>query len=355
MADNDIDPSIELEPAAAKTASSGNRSNAAKDVPTLSKSLGGGNSSGARSTYNNATGEALGDASAENADDDTAEFGPEDCGDGPDGLNAENWDGDGSESELVDYEEDGKHYKIPAALKGHLLRQADYSRNMNSLKQEQKKIEAAREETTRSRAIEEAQKQTLGKLANIDRELKHFVKGADGKMVAANDIDWATWQKSDPQQAKAALTRFNALSRQRSSLARDALGGRQKYETEAKLRTAERLRATRDFAQKELPNWSPDRDREITHFAVKELGFTERDIIQSMSPKMYRLADLALDGHRYREARAKQSKSGTTSNVTPLTTIAKQRSGSTGAGLSDKLSTDEWVRRRNKQVQRNIG
>lgn len=249
------------------------------------------------------------------------------------------------EAETIEFEEGGKKYKVPAALKGHLLRQQDYSRNMNGLKVSKQQLEAERAEATKWRESEEAHQRNLGEFAFLEAQLKQYEK-----------IDWPAWlAHADPNQrvrAQAAQAQMSLLERKRGQLRDTIQEGKAKHETAAKQATAERLRATRAFAESELPGWTPERDKAITELAVSA-GVEPEVLLQNMSPAVYRLLDLALDGHRYRDARTKAKKAAkqaeTAEVVQPLTRVATRKSGGNGRPTTS-MSTADWIAARNKQV-----
>lgn len=325
MADNDIDASIDLEPAGG--------------APTLPEA---GN-------QNEEAEESDEEALASSEDEDAEDSGETD--DEQDSEPEETWE----------FEDDTKQKrKVPAWLKPYVLRQSDYSRNMNSLKEQEQSIAAAKEEATKWREAEEAVQRNLGHIAHLDHQLKNFAQGANGQMVSVDQIDWEAWQRQAPQQAQQALLRLNALNQQKQGLSKQIDESKAKYETETKQKAAERLRATREFAEREIPNWSDDRNKAIMDL-VDGQGISasaQKKLIEAFEPGVLKLLDLALDGHRYRDARAKklqQAKVEKKEKVVPLTTVATKRSTGSKPDLRDNLTTAEWIKRRNQQLNANTG
>ena len=312
MAENDIDASIDLEPD--------------EGAPVLD---GPGNQDNNEAETED---EASLEASAEDEDDGTTEQSEPD-------------------EELIDFEEGGKKYQVPKALKDHLLRQSDYSRKTQEVAEARKAIEAERDEVTRWRETEDAAKRSLAQLADVDHKLKNFAQGANGQMVSADQIDWDAWFNANPQQARDASTRLNILNQQKTNLAKSVDEAKAHYESETKRRTAERLRATREYAEKELPNWTPERHDAIIQMVDGQgiSGAAARAIIESMEPGLYNILDLALDGSRSRDETAKR-KAGQAppSNVTQLKTLGR-RSSAGAVKSPDKMSMDEYAAWRNGQ------
>jgi hypothetical protein len=63
----------------------------------------------------------------------------------------------------------------------------------------------------------------------------------------------------------------------------------QQYEQE----TATRLAATREYAEKNIKGWTPERDAKLTNFATKELGFEMGTLRGALTPQVYRALHLA--------------------------------------------------------------
>lgn len=256
--------------------------------------------------------------------------------------------------ETFEFEDGDKKAKLPKWVKDAVLRQSDYSRNMNDLKAERERFSAEREQASQWRDAEEKQQQTLGELAWVNSQLKQFEE--------VTPQQWNAWQmSSDPnvrQRAQASWQQKQFLTDRRTQLKEAYQQGQQEHETGLKRKIAERFQATQAFAEREIPNWSPERNKAIGA-VVDSAKLTEgaaKALTMNMEPGVLRLLDLALDGHRYREAvanRKKQQKSEE-SNVTPLPTVSG-RGGGSQKGLSDKQSTADWIRQRNEQAKRKAG
>lgn len=264
-------------------------------------------------------------------------------------------DGQGEQEaapELIDWDlGDGKKVKVPSVVKDALLRQQDYTRKTQEVAEQRKALEAERESLSAFSKAEKELQTSIGKLAHVEDQLARFAPGPNGTSISVNDIDWVTWQQRNPREAQQALQRAQALERQRGSLQRAVEEGKQKHESETKQATAKRLADTRAFAEKEIPNWSPERDKAIAELLGSQLGIPEDEVLRFISPKTYQLADLALDGFKYREARAKRKAAPQpASNVTPLKAVG-QRGGAPGSHTRDpaKMTMDQYAKWRAAQ------
>lgn len=322
MADNDIDPDIELDPA---TEQGSPEDQAEEDDGT----------------------EPIDSEAAEQDGDDSD-------------------DPDGPDDDTIEYElDDGTKVKGPKALKGYFERSRDYTQKTQTLAEQRKQFEAEQEAERQSlTALKEADQEVLtkrGQLAHIERQLKNVSRDAQGNPIAADQIDWVRWQQTNPQQAQAALQQVQALQQQKNALERSVTEAQQKHESETKQATAKRIQAALSSAEKEIPGWSQSRYEEVVSLVdAQNLGNgSAQALVNNLDTGVLKLLDLALDGHKYREARAskaKQKPKAQAENVTPIPTVSKRRSENVGpAKLSDKLSVDEWVRRRNSQLRNATG
>lgn len=276
--------------------------------------------------------------------DDAAEIPSDDAGD----------DGGGEEPapELIDWDlGDGKKVKVPAVVKDALLRQQDYTRKTQEVAEQRRALEADRASMTAARQADRALQVKVGQLIGIEEQLARFAPNGNGGHISVDQIDWVTWQRTNPQQAEQALKRVQALQQTRSALQKAVEEGQKKHEAETQQETAKRFLATRAFAEKEIPNWA-EREKAIGDY-VGKLGLSDRArraLETGMEPSLLRLLDDALDGRRYREARANKSRADKAAQApAPLKTVAQQRSGGSPSP-NDRQSIDDWMKARNRQL-----
>lgn len=254
-------------------------------------------------------------------------------------------DGQGrSAPELIDYDlGDGRKVKVPAEVKDHLLRQSDYTRKTQTIAEKTKELEAERAALTALHSGSSEVMAARGELALVEKQLTQWDQVTPEK--------WAEWQNSqDPNvraKAQTSLQQMQLLERRRASLTRAVDEAKQKHESETQQQTAKRLEATRAFAEREIPGWT-DREKEIGTLlsdGIKIGDSTRKALGDNLSPDLIRILDLALDGHKYRDARAKKAKSPKPeSNVTPLNTVGSRRGApSTMPRDPSKMTMDQYV------------
>lgn len=186
-----------------------------------------------------------------------------------DDPDAEASDGDSDEDTaepdaLVEVEYEGKQYKLPPELQKAVLRQADYSRNMNEVAQT-KKVLTQRSEYVET-AIEGAAKKAEA-LAGV-RLLQHQLKQYEA-------LDFNTIKQEDP--ARASLIGFEYLNTKQqlaqAQAAADAVDGAVNEAREKVLQSKrEEMFAT---LKKELPAWSDKDGQALTEWHLARGGSFE--------------------------------------------------------------------------------
>lgn len=246
------------------------------------------------------------------------------------------------EPELVDVEYEGKPYKLPPELKDALLRNADYTRKQQANAELKRTYEAklAEAEATfnTSQEVLEARATAL----NLDKALKQY-----------ENIDWSAYDPNDVV-AEVEMQRhwrtFQNLQMQRQQVGEYLNKTQTELSEKAAQATEARLRETAQFAQKELKGWTPELDTKITQFAMTDLGFSPEELRSSLNPGVYRTLYLAHIGHQALQKQATPQAQRPAPAAQPLNKVATRTSPP--AGLDDRLSQDEWLKRRNAQLGR---
>lgn len=260
-----------------------------------------------------------------------------------------------TQEELDEWEKDGKKYKIPKDLKPHLMKDADYTRKTQEVAEERKRLEAAKEAFASNAKLQE---QTVKDIASV-----HAV---DERLAAYQKIDWRKLEADDAQNGtNVAFTRFRELSQLQQH--RQTLVSRVQ-QSQAQIRSTEQ----RDFAKRveegqqvlarEIPGWSPDLATKLLGFA-KQKGIPDSTINRFQDDphavKLLHGAYLAdqLISKQQQAARTRPAPSPAPSlqiapAAAPVTQVTKGRSAAPVKGLDDRLSAEEWTRRRNEQLRR---
>lgn len=236
-----------------------------------------------------------------------------------------------ADEDLTDYDHKGKSLKVPKELVEGSLRQADYTRKTQALSEERKAVEA------RAAVIQE-NAADIAKLGAADHQIQ----------------EWAKWIQDNPDQATAAdFVKLQTLQRDRGQIAHALQQRHQQAQAEAQREDAKALEDMRASLAKEITGYSPAVEQKIFTFATRDLGFAPEDIAAVRDPRYVKVLHLAMSG---KTANAKQSATAAVQKqqaTSPAPTVAGRKAPITG--LSDRLSTEEWARRRNEQLRKRNG
>lgn len=244
--------------------------------------------------------------------------------------------------EFEEIERNGKTYRIPAALKGELLMHSDYTRKTQEVAESRKALEA-REATLSQQA--EAQKEhvkDLGRLSHIEEQLEKYA-----------NVNWRALQEQDFLKAQEHFVYYSQLKEQRDSLNSKIQQAQEASALQTQQSFAKRLEETRDFAAREIKGWNADTDKALEAYA-RESGLTDKQLFDVLSPAFVKILH---DAHVGRQLIQKQQAAAKTPKPSeeppqPLTKVSKGKGGLPPVGLDDRLSTEEWVKRRNQQLRK---
>lgn len=226
-------------------------------------------------------GEGGGGGSGDGDDGDGGAGGNDDAGGDQAGGGAEGADGDG----LVDYEADGKVYRVPRALADGGLRQADYTRKTEALARDRDLVNARAQQV-------DVEQRTFAELAPLEAQmhnLRQLIARAAGERPDPT-VDPMGYLSSDKHLSdlRSALANLEQSATER----RNALSA-QRQTADANLQ-AEFLKTL----AREIPGWGHDANVAITKQLLSE-GFTLQQvsdlrdpIIVKMAHKLVRLSKL---------------------------------------------------------------
>ncbi|HEX5278938.1 MAG TPA: hypothetical protein VFW28_02555 [Micropepsaceae bacterium] len=247
--------------------------------------------------------------------------------------------------ELEEVEHDGRTYRIPKPLKGALLMQADYTRKTQEV------AEQRRQHDERVKAFEVDQRVQAEHLSDFARVVAYndaiaqFDK-ADWPQIRAsnpqlyNDL-WFQYQQTKESRDKAVLALQRSVAERNSNAQRDS---------------AKRVEEARAALAREFNDWSPELAGKLNQFAVS-LGFTPEEVGQVTDPRIVKLLHAAWAGNQAKVTQAAARKAASVEAAKPLSTVggaSPTRVKATESG-SDRLSTDEWLRRRNTELKHKRG
>lgn len=284
----------------------------------------------------------------ENDDDDEGRDVNDDTDEGLDDEDPDSGDDDDDEG-LVDFEFEGKTYRVPEALKKGVLREADYTRKTQEVAELRKEAQA-RTEQVQAREAEVEKHLVTAKEISEERAQLQAVRL---QIKAMNGLDWDKLEQEDPEDA-------NRLFRQRVKLREaevDLSAALKEKETNLDLERQRSAKAARATAiqdveaalKRDIKGWNNDLATKVGEFAVTSLGWRPQQVIDLLDPTIIRTLHAAYVGDQARKRLSTQRKLDAGDKAAPVGRPA----GGAGApnarrttdATGDRLSTAEWIRR----------
>lgn len=244
--------------------------------------------------------------------------------------------------------------KLPASkaakIREGFLRQSDYTRKTQEIAEERKAVIAEREAVQAERQrVAEASEQELNARANlrlIDSRLAEYAK-----------IDWNAWHDSDPLEAQKAFSQYQ-LTKDARARAQEYVSGLHQERTQAEKARSEaerqeaaaRLQESAAVLARDIKGWGPDLAAKLMDFGQKEFGLSREELDEVDDPRLVKVLHAAFQWNEHQSQQKKARANVTAQAVRPAATVAK--ASAPPKGVDDRLSAEEWVRRRNEEVRR---
>lgn len=237
--------------------------------------------------------------------------------------------------EMVEIEVDGKTYKVPAELKDGYLKNGDYTRKTQEVAEMRRSVEAKMEEAVKHFQSSQEFIQANAALMNVDQQLQRY-----------QNVNWDQFEQEDPMGAQSHWRQFQTLKEQRGQVAQYLDKTQAERNAKAEREIANRLHETREFAQKEIPGWSPEVDAKIVGFA-EGVGFSRDQLKAAMTPQVYKILHLAWLGEQSMQ-KQKAAPARPQAPIKPLTTVTPKASPA-GRKSVTEMSVDEMAAYLNKR------
>ncbi len=237
------------------------------------------------------------------------------------------------EDDHEEIEKDGLKFRIPKALKGDFLMQQDYTRKTQELAEQRRTFQQEREQYGQ---LSQAELAAQAQVYTIDSALKEY-----------QQIDWRTWQDTDPAAASKAFTEYQLLKDQRQGAMGQYANAQQQRTLQEQRESAERMQQGAEVLKREIPGWGEDKAKALLDFG-HQLGFSRQELNEIDDPRVI----VAL--HYAHQGKANAAKQQTTARVQAQQSVqpaAKVTGGKAPArSLDDRASTDAWMKARQAQV-----
>lgn len=239
------------------------------------------------------------------------------------------------EIDLDDVEYEGKQYKLPRELKDALLRQADYTRKTQEVADQRRAVEAQRAQA----------QEAINLVSNYQKEYSELI-GIDSQLQKFNELDWNAIISENPQDAMRLQARFNELRQQREVAVNNIQQVQQQVQQQREQEQQRFIAESVTTLQRDIPNWNNDLYSSVLSASQKNYGFSADEVNNVIDARYIKVLHDAMQWRQSQEKLKKQASKRPDPTPTKVTKSAKP----VPKGLSDDLSDEEWMRRRNAEL-----
>lgn len=230
-------------------------------------------------------------------------------------------------------EHEGQKYRIPKALKPALMMQADYTQKTQQLAEQRKTFEVQQAQ----------QQQTIQQ--NIDDIAT--IRAIENRLTYLNQIDLRALSENDPLQTQQFLIEQQQLNSQRQNVINSIQNRNQQQAQAQQQHQAQLLEQGNAVLAKELPGWGKELATKIMTFAKTDLGYSEQELQQITDPRIVKTLHAAMVGQQVLSKQKPAAKQ--VADAKPVKTVGKS---STATKDPSRMSTDEWMKARNAQLNK---
>lgn len=277
----------------------------------------------------------------------------------PEGDAEETGDKKDGADEFEEIEYGGKKHRLPKELKPLLMMQQDYTRKTQEVAEQRKALEGqyAQAQARIQASIQQADLHRhviadVAELANLDKAISQYA-----------NVDWSRLDQEDPIKAGQLYRQLNMLKDQRQGVAQKIgqaeanIQQERRQQAEAQQREAREAHAKRqaevatEFQGKyKLPN---ETVKKVFDYGREQGGYSDAELqnLADVRPLTTLYKSYLWDQHVAAQRAAAKAKAPAPEIVKPLAPTPKGSTAPASRGLDDRLSAEEWVRRRNEQVR----
>lgn len=241
--------------------------------------------------------------------------------------------------EMEEIEHEGRKYPVPKAVKPLLMFQADYTKKTQEVAELRRATEAEKAKIADEARAFQGDRQEHVQAYALHAQLQQYA-----------NVNWAAEYEKDFVQAQQAFNHFTMLQNAHRDVVARIQAKQNDRASKATAHAATLREQTRATLAKEIPNWSPKAEQELTDYAVKH-GYKAEEVKAALESdaRPFRFIHKAFlwDQHveKTRQAATAQPQ------AQPLKPVGGNRAAPV-QGLHDKLSVEEWMRRRNAELKR---
>lgn len=244
--------------------------------------------------------------------------------------------GEPAAPEFVSIEYDGQEFEVPPVLKDAFMRQSDYTQKTQTVAEQRKSLEAQAAALTQQ---QELQQQTFEDVAHV--------KAIDQQIEQYNALNWPELYQQDVGQAATLDHQKRELENQRQQTINRLNQNQAKALESQRVEHARMREEGQKVLSKEIDNWTPELAQTIAAYGVSQ-GLNEQAVASIIDPVHVKLIDKA---RRYDELVAKQ-KAAAPKAEPPKSAVKVKGKRAAVTKDPDKMSTEEWLKMRNSQVEK---
>jgi hypothetical protein len=263
------------------------------------------------------------------------------------------------EEEEIELDDDLK-LKLPKSqvekLRLAAMRQADYPRKTQELAETRKAFEAERQQTQQMDAVE---LMARGDLTNVNAQVAQYEQfDWAGARQQARAVDSENFDRAQMDQLDAHWQQYQLLKSRQQKIGQ--LLGLKAHERQSKQQqslkaheasVAKLLDEGTPELKKAVPDWNRAKAATLTESMVKHYGIPREEFDGIDDPRLYMVMNAAV---QWAEHQAKQKKARILEKqqeVTPAAKATGNRNPIPPGKLDDRLSPEEWIKRREAQLQ----
>lgn len=242
------------------------------------------------------------------------------------------------DDETHEVEHEGRVYRIPNALRGAFLMNADYTRKTQELADHRRALEQDRSDL-------DARRETIQ--ASLD--LRVALHAADEQLAAFEDVDWDSFAHQDPHGAQALWAKHQALAHTRERYVWAITHHEEQARRQAEQDLAAQMTETGRVLSREIEGWSPQVAAKLVEYAAA-FGVTLEELREIADPRLWKILHRAHQGEQMQQQQATARNVAQAQAVRPAVSVTGA-AAPTGS-VRDDLGTGEWIRRRNEQTRK---
>lgn len=243
-----------------------------------------------------------------------------------------------ADEETHEVEHEGRVYRIPNALRGAFLMNADYTRKTQELADHRRALEQDRSDLN-------ARHETLQ--ASLD--LRVALHAADEQLEAFQEVDWDSFVQEDPQGAQALWAKYQALAHTRERYVWAITHHEEQGRRQAEQELAAQMTETGRVLSREIEGWSPQIAAKLVEYAGA-FGVTLDELREIADPRLWKILHRAHQGEQVLKQQATAKTVVQAQAIRPAVSVTGA-AAPTGA-VRDEMGTGEWMRRRNDQTRK---